>query len=150
MLATADRQHRRPIAKSHNRYAPLQQSPTLAMVGRQHWRRSIANIGDGRSPMLAAAATPRPQSMRTGLTVASDGESREFHGESQNSNKIDRINKIDIIVRNEYDIRDQHLELPLYAGPLSGVVQTAYFPSGAAYQAGGGCQRQSHTAFCMK
>ncbi|EYC35426.1 hypothetical protein Y032_1057g3511 [Ancylostoma ceylanicum] len=125
MLATADRQHRRPIAKSHNRYAPLQQSPTLAMVGRQHWRRSIANIGDGRSPM-------------------------EFHGESQNSNKIDRINKIDIIVRNEYDIRDQHLELPLYAGPLSGVVQTAYFPSGAAYQAGGGCQRQSHTAFCMK
>ncbi|EYB93967.1 hypothetical protein Y032_0177g605 [Ancylostoma ceylanicum] len=39
----------------------------------------------------------------------------EFHGKSQNWKKIDKINKIDDIMRNEYDIRDQHLESCLYA-----------------------------------
>ena len=39
---------------------------------------------------------------------------RDLRYES-NLEKIDKINKVNIIMRNEYDIRDQHIQLPLPA-----------------------------------
>ncbi|EYC25200.1 hypothetical protein Y032_0012g1760 [Ancylostoma ceylanicum] len=41
--------------------------------------------------------------------------SSEIVRDESSSAKTDKINKIDIIMQNDHDIRDQHLQLPLYA-----------------------------------
>ncbi|EYC28769.1 hypothetical protein Y032_0007g3413 [Ancylostoma ceylanicum] len=69
MLATANRhQHLRPTCLSMRK-------PTTdrhRWDSRQCWRRPVINIGDDRSP--TSAATLHSESMRIGVTVASDGD----------------------------------------------------------------------------